>query len=97
MKPNEMVAEKIHSLFARKKARDLYDLFFLLRLSNFDCKLVETKLKIFQIKFSLSRLKKAINNLESVWEPELKPFMLSEIPSFAIVRDFVLSRITKHI
>ena len=35
LKLKEMVAEKIHSLLARKNARDLYDLFFLLRISEF--------------------------------------------------------------
>lgn len=33
----EMIAEKIHSLLKRTKARDLFDLFFLLRKENKRC------------------------------------------------------------
>jgi predicted nucleotidyltransferase component of viral defense system len=92
IKLEEMVAEKIHSLLVRKKARDLYDLFFLLRISRFDKKLVNEKLKIFNMKFSFESIKRKINELESVWEPELRPFLLADLPKFSVVKEFVIRK-----
>ncbi len=93
LKIEEIIAEKIHALLSRDKARDLYDLFFLLRIANFDRKLTEEKLKIFGKKLDKKLLEKNISNLESVWTKELKAFVLSELPDFNVVKDFVLSKI----
>lgn len=89
----EIIAEKIHSIFMRDKARDLFDLFFLLRISKFDKRLVEEKLKIFNIKYNQSLLEKKINKIKDVWEKELKAFVLIELFSFEIVKNFVFSKI----
>ena len=35
LKVEEIIAEKIHAILNREKARDLYDLFFLLRIAKF--------------------------------------------------------------
>jgi len=94
LKLKEMVAEKIHSLLARKNARDLYDLFFLLRISEFDKKLVEEKLKIFDMRLDAELVKQRINEIKPVWEAELKPFVLEELPDFNVVKDFVMKRLT---
>jgi len=93
LKLKEMIAEKIHSLLARKNARDLYDLFFLLRISNFDKKLVKEKLKIFGMSFNSNLIKKQINEIKPIWEVELKPFVLEELPDFDVVKDFVIKRL----
>ncbi len=92
LKPVEMVAEKIHSILARGKSRDLYDLFFLLRLSKFDKRLVNEKLALFDMKFSFSNFRKRVNELESLWERELRAFVLTELVDFATVKKFVLER-----
>ena len=96
LKLKEMIAEKIHSLLARKNARDLYDLFFLLRISNFDEKLLKEKLKIFEIKFNFNVIKKSINEIKDVWQLELKPFVLDQLPDFNIVRDFVIKNLKQQ-
>lgn len=93
LKIEEIIAEKIHALLNRDKARDLYDLFFLLRIANFDKDLAEEKLKIFGMKLNKKILEKNISNLESIWKKELKAFVLNELPDFNVVKDFVLSRI----
>ena len=77
----------------REKARDLFDLFFLLRISKFDEELAEKKLKIFNIKYNKAILENNINKIKYSWEKELKPFVLTELPSFTIVKKFVLNRI----
>ncbi len=93
----EIVAEKIHSLFAREKARDLYDLFFLLRFVEIDRNLVEKKLETFGIKFELGKLIHRIDNLKTPWVKELKSFVLEEILDFNVVKEFVLEKMKNKI
>ncbi len=93
MNLKEIVAEKIHSLLAREKSRDLFDLFFLLRFVDFDKSLIEKKLKNFDMEFDYKKLRDRINKLGDVWVKELKPFILSELPSFELVKNFVLNKI----
>jgi predicted nucleotidyltransferase component of viral defense system len=93
LKPEEMCAEKIHSIMARKKARDLYDLFFLLRLAKFNKSLVDKKLAIFGMKFSYRKFKKAVEESESLWEHELRPFVLESFVDFDTAKKFILGRI----
>ncbi len=89
----EIVAEKIHSLFTREKARDLYDLFFLLKFVEVDKKLISRKLAIFEIEFDLKKIEKRIDNMNSLWKKELEPFVLDEILDFKIVKEFVLKKL----
>ncbi len=95
LKLEEMIAEKIHALFARQKSRDLYDLFFLLRISNFNKALVEKKLAIFGMKFDMKKLADAVSDMENLWKPELKPFVLEALPEFPIVKNFVVEKVSE--
>lgn len=95
MNLKEILAEKIHSIFAREKARDLYDLFFLLRFVEIDKKIIERKLEIFNMSFSFERFKRKINRIEKVWEKELKPFLLTDLVDFKIVKEFVLEKLER--
>ena len=93
LKPEEIISEKIHAILNRKKARDLYDLFFLLRIAEFDKILVEEKLKIFDMKYDKKVIVKKIVDLKIIWEKELKTFILDELPDFDSVKDFVLNKV----
>ncbi len=93
MNVKEIVAEKIHALFAREKSRDLYDLFFLLRFVEFDKNLVQKKLSHFKMRFDGKKIAERIDNLEAVWEKELTAFILGKLPPFEIIRDFVMKRL----
>jgi len=88
----EILAEKIHSIFAREKARDLYDLFFLLRFVEPDKKIIEKKLELFDMSFDPNEFQRKINNLKHVWEKELRPFVLADVPPFRVAKDFVLEK-----
>lgn len=89
----EITAEKIHCIFTRQKSRDLFDLFLLLRISSIDKKLIDEKLRIFNIMYDHEIVEKRIGELRTLWEKELKPFILGDLPDFIIVRDFVLSKL----
>lgn len=91
----EIVAEKVHSLLHRAKARDLYDLFFLLRFVKPDRKIIERKLAVFNMKFDYNEFERRVQKLEMVWHKELAPFMLTELTEFSVVKDFVLNAL-KH-
>lgn len=88
----EMIAEKIHAILARNRARDLYDLFFLLRFTEPDWKIIDKKLEIFNMKFESKKFLEKINNLGKIWDNELRPFLLSELLDFGVVRNFVLEK-----
>jgi len=93
LKPEEMIAEKIHALLAREKARDLYDLFFLLRISKFSRKLTDKKLAIFGMEFIFNDFMERVNHIGSLWEHELKPFVFADLADFSVVKEFVLERL----
>ena len=84
-----ILAEKIHALIKRNNTRDLYDLFFLLRFVEFDEQIVKKKLEIFKMKFDRKVVKKKIEDVRLKWEAELRPFLLTELPEFDVVKSFV--------
>lgn len=90
---SEILSEKIHALSVREKARDLYDLFFLLKIAKIDKSLIKLKLKNLGIELNFQKLKKRIKNLKPVWQKELKSFLLAELPEFNAVKDFVISKL----
>lgn len=90
---SEIVAEKIHSIYAREKARDLYDLFFLLRFVDADKSIIDRKLEIFGMKFDFRTFEEELSGLERLWVPELKPFVLTELTGFELAKGFVLDRL----
>ena len=96
----EILAEKIHSLLNRTKARDLYDLFFILRtiaVTKETKELILKKLHDRDINIeekNLSReLTRRIDLLAMPWTDELKHFVLQELPAFAVVRGFVIKKL----
>jgi predicted nucleotidyltransferase component of viral defense system len=89
----EILSEKIHALVKRNNARDLFDIFFLLRFTPFDEDLTRKKFEIFKMKFDKNILKEKINSIESKWEKELSPFLLTELPDFKIVKEFVARKL----
>lgn len=91
----EIIAEKIHAIFAREKARDLYDLFFLLRFVEPDKEVIEKKLRIFEMSFDFHEFKRNANKLKDIWVPEMKPFVLTELVSFEVARDFVFEKLSE--
>lgn len=82
MKPEEMLAEKVRAIMTRDKARDVFDLRFLLQKKTaLRTKLVEEKLKPYGVKYSKSRLLQEIKNKEKRWQKELS-FLVSTVPPF---------------
>jgi uncharacterized protein len=79
---NEILSEKVRAIMTRNKARDVYDLWFLLKKhNNIDTKLVDYKLQSYQKSFSNDDFFYSIRSKEKVWASELK-ILLKYIPDF---------------
>ena len=93
MQEKEILAEKVRAILTRAKARDIYDLWFLLKKDvDFDLELVDKKLKYYGMKWSRRKFIQAINIKAEIWETELKP-LIKTVPEFRDVRTLILQRI----
>jgi predicted nucleotidyltransferase component of viral defense system len=73
MAKEEIFAEKIRAIYTRNKARDLYDLYFLIKTKvKPDKKLINTKLELYSLNFEVETFKEMINNKETIWESEME-------------------------
>ena len=88
---NEIFAEKIRAILTRDKARDVYDLWFLLKKNvKFDLSVVNKKLKIYAKKYNKEELINKIEEKNKMWNLDLKNLMLGEIPNFQNVKKEIL-------
>lgn len=93
MQQKEIFAEKIRATMTRNKARDLYDLFFLVNNGAvFDKKLTDEKLKYYKKHWAYKAFVKALSDKKEIWLSELTPLVLS-VPPFNEARKAVLMRV----
>ncbi len=79
----EMAAEKIRCIMTREKARDVYDLWFLLkRGTTVDVSIVNKKLKIYGLKFDLKMFYKKLHEKRNMWVLDLKGLLIGTLPEF---------------
>lgn len=91
MEAGEMLAEKVRALVTRDKARDLYDLHFLLQKGvRPDRKLVDVKLSFYEAWLSRALLKRRVASKRRIWGRELSPLLRSAPPDFGTVSADVL-------
>lgn len=81
---NEVAAEKIRAVMTRDKARDIYDLFFLVKNKGivFDAKLAGEKLAWYGSEFSPGQFVKRVGQRKRDWKKELEPLVFGELPEF---------------
>jgi len=80
MQEEEILAEKVRAIMTRNKARDIYDLWFLLEKNiDFDSELVNNKLVLYNLKFNMNEFKNKIEKMKGFWQADLKNLMLQEI------------------
>ncbi|MFH0972368.1 MAG: nucleotidyl transferase AbiEii/AbiGii toxin family protein [Candidatus Micrarchaeota archaeon] len=80
----EVGAEKVRAIMTREKARDVFDLAYLIKEKNigFRLEMVNEKLKYYDMEFSESLFGKKVAEKKSVWKAELKQFIAGELPDF---------------
>ncbi len=90
----EVLAEKLRALLVRGRARDLYDIWFLVRRGvEVDPTLLRGKLSFYGIEDASAVLRR-IRGLERGWRSEIGPLVLGDLPSFQEVRDEVLAALS---
>ncbi len=93
MAPEEILAEKVRALLGRRKARDLYDLWFLLQKGvRFDRELTERKAELDGEKFTLTGFAERVRASEERWAPELRR-LTKFLPAHAEVVKAVLAAV----
>src|SRR3989338_8894728 len=74
MQEKEILAEKIRAILSRKKARDLYDLWFLVgKKVEADPSILKGKFKYYKQSWSIKEFESRINAIKDIWSSELKP------------------------
>lgn len=97
MQEKEILAEKIRAIMTRTKARDVYDVWFLMqRGAEFDIKLIEEKLKYYGLEWDLKEFEKKLETKRGVWETELKP-LIPAVPEFYETKKAILNRISSEL
>lgn len=95
MKLEEMLAEKIRALVMRRRARDLYDLYFLLKKKTaIKWNLVEKKMIYYDRAVSLDDIINSIREKKDIWKRELT-VLTPNLPDFEDVESFVINRAKK--
>jgi len=87
LKPEEIFAEKIRALLTRFKARDLFDLYFLIKHNIWASpQLIQTKMDYYQEVFSLPKILERIKIFEPIWNKEMSGLTKNTL-SFKFVSD----------
>ncbi len=91
----EILAEKVRALIHAKKARHLYDIWFLLRKRVRTTRsMVNKKLKIYDDRFAMDSFKSSVSDMEAGWKTDLQA-LVSELPEFHNVRSYVMDAFSK--
>lgn len=81
MQNNEILAEKVRTIYTRHKARDLYDIYNVINIgTKFDIKLVNKKLEYYDLKFDANTFINNCKKLEPNWDSELKSLLDRVVP-----------------
>lgn len=93
MRPEEILAEKVRALMTRRwvKARDVYDLYFLLKQHKvgIDEKIIQKKMIYYKVSFSKSEFLKKLRSIGKMeWNSELSN-IIQVVPSRRTVISFL--------
>ena len=91
MDEREILAEKVRAIYQRKKARDVYDLWYLLcrKKIQFDSQLVARKLRGDGVTFSIDGFLKKVEEKKENWEEDLRGLVAGKLLSFTeIMKNF---------
>ncbi len=96
MRQEEIFAEKIRALMTRTRARDLFDLNFLLKKQVHPKEeIIAQKMEYYNKEMSTSKIIQKIKSLDKSWEKELSGFT-SETPSFQRTSKEVIEYLKKY-
>jgi predicted nucleotidyltransferase component of viral defense system len=92
----ELLAEKIRAVLTRRRARDTFDVWFLLKRGiKPDISLINRKLKIYKLKFSHAEFLRKIDGAASLWETDLHGLIIGELPAFEKIKAEIVKAFTR--
>ncbi|MEA3438460.1 MAG: nucleotidyl transferase AbiEii/AbiGii toxin family protein, partial [Thermodesulfobacteriota bacterium] len=92
MQEKEILAEKIRAIMTRSKARDIYDLWFLMDQDvKFDKKLAKEKLKFYKEKWDAKEFAGKIDIKKTIWNNELR-YLLPNVPDFQKTKESIIKK-----
>jgi predicted nucleotidyltransferase component of viral defense system len=95
MKKEEILAEKIRALMIRGRARDLYDIAFLLKKGiSLEYDLINKKLVYYKKTFDEEEFTRQAKSIKNLWQSELHG-LVPKIPVFDDALHFILNQL-KH-
>lgn len=95
MQEKEILAEKIRAILSRKKARDVYDLWFLLgKGAEADTALIEEKFRFYKQSWDAKEFDSRLRDIQSIWKTELS-HQVKNLPDFGEVKSLILSEAKK--
>lgn len=84
--PEHLLAEKVRALLVRRKPRDLYDLWLLLRRGvQVETALIGRKLSLYGLTWQRDALEETLEQVSADWERDLRP-LLTQFVTFEMVR-----------
>lgn len=91
----EILSEKVRAIMTREKARDVYDLYYLVaKNTEIDIELIKEKLKFYNETWSLNKFIEKLENKEKIWKTEL-PQLILNVPDFKEVKKEIISYFKK--
>ena len=93
MKKEEILAEKVRALLIRGRARDLYDISFLLKKGiSFDYKLINKKLSYYNKSFDEEEFIHQAEEIKKIWQSELHG-LIPKIPAYDEILHLILEKL----
>ncbi len=90
MQEKEIMAEKVRAVMTRKKARDVYDIWFLINNGvGFDLEFINKKLGYYGQKWDFKMFKNKLEEKKTIWNTELNS-LVSNTPDFELVKSNIL-------
>lgn len=91
MDEREIMAEKVRAIYERNKARDVYDLWYLVRQKGIaaEATVVRKKLAAGKIPFSRLAFQKKIREKEESWRKDLAGLIAGPLPNFTEVQELL--------
>ena len=88
MDEREILAEKIRAIYQRNKARDVFDIWYLLKTrgTQLDVTVVNKKLESSKIKFNKGDFLGKISEKKESWEKNLSTLVNEQLPPFVQVK-----------
>ena len=98
MEEKEILAERIRAVHQRNKARDVYDLWYLLTVKNtpVDFTLVQKKLSYLGLRFNADTFLRKLQEKKQGWQTDLSALVSGQLPLFSQAEEEIQQRFKNY-